>query len=107
MRSLPRVCFPAGYTRRADEIPELTGELHYAIIGFLATTPSVLWLVNQEDMTKEPRPAEPAGNHCRVSELEPQNALVDQRPERSRGSPRLRVHGGHWIDTTGRAVRPL
>ena len=35
-------------------IPELTGELHYAIIGFLARTPSVLWLVNQEDMTKEP-----------------------------------------------------
>ena len=45
---------PQSYTRRADEIPELTGELHYAIIGFLAKTPSVLWLVNREDMTKEP-----------------------------------------------------
>ena len=45
---------PAVYERSADRIPELTGELHYAIIGFLAKTPSVLWLVNQEDMTKEP-----------------------------------------------------
>lgn len=45
---------PATYARRAEHIPELTGELHYAIIGYLASTPSVLWLVNQEDMTKEP-----------------------------------------------------
>jgi 4-alpha-glucanotransferase len=45
---------PPAYTRSALEVPELTGELHYAIIGFLASTPSVLWLVNQEDMTKEP-----------------------------------------------------
>ncbi len=44
---------PATYARRAEDIPELTGELHYAIIGYLASTPSVLWLVNQEDMTKE------------------------------------------------------
>ena len=45
---------PATYARRAEHIPELTGELHNAIIGYLAMTPSVLWLVNQEDMTKEP-----------------------------------------------------
>ena len=45
---------PPDYGREADRIPELTGELHYAIIGFLAKTPCVLWLVNQEDMTKEP-----------------------------------------------------
>jgi 4-alpha-glucanotransferase len=45
---------PPTYARRAEYIPELTPELHYAIIGYLASTPSVLWLVNQEDMTKEP-----------------------------------------------------
>lgn len=44
---------PSSYESSADRIPELTGELHYAIIGFLAQTPAVLWLVNQEDMTKE------------------------------------------------------
>ncbi len=34
-------------------IPELTGELHYAIAGYLANTPCTLWLVNQEDITRE------------------------------------------------------
>jgi 4-alpha-glucanotransferase len=34
-------------------IPEMTGELHNAVIGFLALTPSQLLAVNQEDLTKE------------------------------------------------------
>jgi 4-alpha-glucanotransferase len=44
---------PPDYPRVAADIPELSGELHNAIIGFLAATPSVLWLVNQEDLTME------------------------------------------------------
>jgi 4-alpha-glucanotransferase len=32
----------------------LTGELHNAIVGFLAMTPSQLLAINQEDLTKEP-----------------------------------------------------
>jgi 4-alpha-glucanotransferase len=44
---------PSGYPRSARDIPELTGELHNAVIGFLASTPSMLLLVNQEDLTKE------------------------------------------------------
>ena len=42
------------YERDAGRLAELTGEVHQAIIGFLATTPSTLWLVNQEDITMEP-----------------------------------------------------
>lgn len=45
---------PADYERNAVRIPELTGELHYAMLAFLALTPSALWLINQEDITKEP-----------------------------------------------------
>lgn len=45
---------PPAYPRVADRIPELTGELHDAIAGYMASTPSLLWLVNQEDMTREP-----------------------------------------------------
>jgi 4-alpha-glucanotransferase len=45
---------PAGYERDAGRLIELTGEVHQAIIGFLATTPCSLWLVNQEDITMEP-----------------------------------------------------
>jgi 4-alpha-glucanotransferase len=44
---------PEGYTRHAEDLPEMTGELHYAITGYLARTPCDLWLVNQEDMTRE------------------------------------------------------
>jgi 4-alpha-glucanotransferase len=44
---------PRDFPRRAADVPELTGELHNAVIGFLASTPSKLMLVNQEDLTKE------------------------------------------------------
>jgi 4-alpha-glucanotransferase len=37
----------------AADYRELTGELHNAIVGFLATTPSQLLAINQEDLTKE------------------------------------------------------
>jgi len=44
---------PPDFPRSAADVPELTGELHNAVIGFLALTPSKLMLVNQEDLTKE------------------------------------------------------
>jgi len=45
---------PSDYERDAAQIPELTGELHFAVSGFLASTPCTMWLINQEDLTKEP-----------------------------------------------------
>jgi len=48
LRLLPPEC-----PHVAAEIPELSGELHNAVIGFLSLTPSMLMLVNQEDLTKE------------------------------------------------------
>ncbi len=93
MRCLTAGLMPAGYERRADLIPELTGELHYAIVGFLARTPSVLLLVNQEDLTMVKESAEPARHNGSVSELEPQNAVVDRRPQGTEGSAGLRGHG--------------
>ena len=44
---------PDWFPPSALEIPELTGELHNAVIGYLASTPSMLLLINQEDLTKE------------------------------------------------------
>jgi 4-alpha-glucanotransferase len=44
---------PADYTSDAALVPELDGPLHNAIIGYLAQTPSMLLLLNQEDLTKE------------------------------------------------------
>jgi 4-alpha-glucanotransferase len=45
---------PPHLPRDAAVYPELTGELHNAIVGFLAMTPSQLLAINQEDLTKEP-----------------------------------------------------
>jgi 4-alpha-glucanotransferase len=44
---------PADYPRDAAQIPELDGTLHNAVIGFLAQVPSMILLLNQEDLTKE------------------------------------------------------
>jgi len=44
---------PDWFARRASDVPELVGELHSAIVGFMAQTPSMLLLLNQEDLTKE------------------------------------------------------
>jgi 4-alpha-glucanotransferase len=44
---------PAHSPTSAPLMPEMTGELHNAVIGFLALTPSQLLAVNQEDLTKE------------------------------------------------------
>jgi 4-alpha-glucanotransferase len=45
---------PGNHPRNAEAIPELTGELHYAIVGFLASTPSALMLLSEEDLMKQP-----------------------------------------------------
>jgi len=44
---------PEDYPLEAAEGTDLTGELHNAITGFLAHTPSLLMTLNQEDLTKE------------------------------------------------------
>jgi len=44
---------PAGHPRAAAAYPELTGELHSAVVGFLAGAASQLLAINQEDLTKE------------------------------------------------------
>ncbi|MGA2268652.1 MAG: 4-alpha-glucanotransferase [Bryobacteraceae bacterium] len=44
---------PPDLPRSAADYPELSGELHNAIVGFLALTPSQLLAINEEDLTKE------------------------------------------------------
>ena len=44
---------PEWYSWNASDLPELTGELHNAIVGFVMSTPSMLALINQEDLFKD------------------------------------------------------
>jgi 4-alpha-glucanotransferase len=49
-----RRLLPDWFPRNAADVPELTGDLHNAVVGFLASTPSKLMLLNQEDLLKQP-----------------------------------------------------
>jgi len=44
---------PEWFPRDQAHVPELTGELHNAIVGFLTSTPSKLMVLNQEDLLKQ------------------------------------------------------
>jgi 4-alpha-glucanotransferase len=44
---------PSNYPDHIRHVPELSGELHNAVIGFLAATPAQVLVLNQEDLTKE------------------------------------------------------
>jgi 4-alpha-glucanotransferase len=44
---------PDWFPRDAAQVPELVGELHNAIVGFLTSTPSKLMVLNQEDLLKQ------------------------------------------------------
>jgi 4-alpha-glucanotransferase len=44
---------PEWFPRDASQVPELVGELHNAIVGFLTSTPSKLMVLNQEDLLKQ------------------------------------------------------
>src|SRR5260370_11907556 len=44
---------PDWFPRNANDFAELSGELHNAVVGFLASTPSKLMVLNQEDLLKE------------------------------------------------------
>ena len=43
----------AGSEHDASKLAELNGDLHNGVIGFLAQVPSMILLLNQEDLTKE------------------------------------------------------
>lgn len=45
---------PRDYMRDAERVPKVDGALHNAMIGFLAQTPAMILLLNQEDFTMEP-----------------------------------------------------
>jgi 4-alpha-glucanotransferase len=104
---LPPGLISEGHARRASEIPELTGELHYAIIGFLARTPSVLWLVNQEDMTKEPAQQNLPGTTSEYPNWSRKMGWSIRDLSELRVARDCASMVAHWIDTTGRATRPL
>lgn len=95
---------PDGYPRDAAMSVEMTGELHNAVIGFLASAKSQLFVLNQEDLTKETEQQNLPGStweypnwrrkmRYSIEELESDGRVADF-------TKMLR----NWLERTGRAV---
>jgi 4-alpha-glucanotransferase len=93
---------PETHGRDVAFYPELTGDLHNAMIGFLASTPSLLLTVNQEDLTKDPDQQNLPGT---VSDYpnwrRKMRMTLDQLLSDGAYTTMLR----NWIHQTGRAPR--
>ncbi|MEP7361925.1 MAG: 4-alpha-glucanotransferase [Acidobacteriota bacterium] len=93
---------PPDYPRRAEDLPELTGELHNAITGFLSLTPSMLMTLNQEDLTKEiDQQNLPATTHQYPNWRRKMKFTVEQLHE-DRHAEDFAQMLRHWLGRSGR-----
>jgi 4-alpha-glucanotransferase len=86
----------------AEAYPELTGEIHNAIVGFLALAPSQLLAINQEDLTKEPAQQNLPGTTWQYPNWSRKMRFTI---EELRGNPEARAYTAmfrNWIVRTGR-----
>ncbi len=94
---------PGWFARSAADVPELSGELHNAVIGFLASTPSALMVVNQEDLTKEADQQNLPGS---TAEYPNWSHKMRYTVEELRSDPLARgvtAMFRNWVERTGRA----
>jgi 4-alpha-glucanotransferase len=92
--------------RTAEAYPELTGELHNAIVGFLAMTPSQLLAINQEDLTKEMNQQNLPGSTWQYPNW---GRKMRFTIEQLRGDPGTRGYTTmfhDWIERSGRRNQP-
>ena len=93
---------PDWFPRDAAQVPELVGELHNAIVGFLASTPAKLMVLNQEDLLKQTEQQNLPGStteypnwrrkmKCTVEELWTSDEIRD-----------FALMFRSWLDRTGR-----
>ncbi len=91
--------------RQAADYPELTGELHNAVVGFLSRTPSELLAINQEDLTKEIDQQNLPGATWQYPNW---GRKMRFSVEELRSNPEARAYVAmfrHWIEATGRRNR--
>ena len=97
---------PGHLPRAARDYPELTGELHNAIVGFLARTPCQLLAINQEDLTKEMAQQNLPGTTWQYPNW---GRKMRFTVEQLRSDPEARAYTAmfrNWIVETGRKNQP-
>lgn len=93
---------PDWFQRNAREVPELTGELHNAVVGFLASTNSKLMVLNQEDLLKETEQQNLPGS---TAEYRNWSRKMKCTVEELWSSPEVRAFTEmfrSWLERTGR-----
>ncbi|MGC9970422.1 MAG: 4-alpha-glucanotransferase [Bryobacteraceae bacterium] len=93
---------PEWSPRKAEQTPELTGELHNALVGWVASAPSALLALNQEDLTKETEQQNLPGTTWEYPNWRRKMRL---RVEQLRSEPAARdftLMLRHWLERTGR-----
>ena len=93
---------PADFPRWAEQVPELTGELHNAVIGFLASTPSQLMLVNQEDLTKEIHQQNLPGTTWQYPNWSRKMRFTVEQLSTEKAARDFTAMFRHWLIRTGR-----
>ena len=97
---------PSHLPRSAADYPEFTGELHHALAGFLARTPSQLFAINQEDLTKEVLQQNLPGT---TSQHPNWGRKMKYTMEQLRSDPQARALTAmfrNWIRDSGRSNQP-
>ncbi len=95
---------PGNVPRRAEQLPVLTGELHNAIIGFLASTPSMLLALNQEDLTKETEQQNLPGTTAQHPNWQRKMRYSLEELETSKTVDDFARMFRHWLEKTGRVA---
>jgi 4-alpha-glucanotransferase len=93
---------PDSVPRTASQLPELTGELHNAVIGFLASTPSLLLVVNQEDLTKEPEQQNLPGTTWQYPNWSRKMRFTIEELRTAQVARDFAAMFRHWVARTGR-----
>jgi len=96
---------PANYERDASRLTELTGELHYAISGFLASTPCLMWLINQEDLTKEPNQQNLPGTTAEYPNWSRKMRWTISELTSVKESSDCSAMMRYWVERTGRSYQ--
>ncbi len=98
---------PDWFPREAARVPELTGELHNALVGWLALAPSLLLTLNQEDLTKETEQQNLPATTCEYPNW---RRKMRYRIEELSTNPAARDFTAmfrNWLERTGRVSRPV
>jgi 4-alpha-glucanotransferase len=97
---------PPDYPRDARAIPQFTGELHYAAIGFLTSTPSELMVLNQEDLFKEEDQQNLPGSTAQYPNWRHKMQVSLEELKTRRTARDCTAMFRAWIEKTGRGRRP-